>query len=566
MAYRRPLAVFAGIAVVLGAPSMALADTGGQGGSGGQAGAAGQGGSGGQAGAAGKGGSGGAGGAAGAAGQGAGGMGDPGYPVAGKGSPKAIVAKVCAEGGDPWRCMSAFPLVYDKKVELPIAFDWDTGWIPDGSALQVRFYAKLPAFTQVKLQGGINTTWPQSLTMNAFGVRGKGSLEFDYGLQIGAKGKVEVSVLGKDIKWEGDLPFVPKVDFHVKGKEFFDPWAWDPGVLATGYTPKLTLFTIDITDAIIPVPGVGGGVLLDVQGELGVHYQTENISIKPTNGTVSTKVNGPITGPDKDAVHQWQQGAWGEYLVHPEGTVHYGGVIHLLPSFYIEFLGKKFTIPVYDFQYPIDIADQAWVFDDQLIHVPLPDVRPPDDKRLTAGQTTLGEPVNIELKVKNIGEAVARLDAEVDDPAFKLLDTFAEIDPGKEGLIRVRFSPKQVGTVKGKLTVKSNDPDLPSFAFDLDGEATAPPAIPDPTTAPTSTSKPPPKGSGGSGGTPADPGKGDLTGANGESGDSGGCGCRTAPASPAGLAAPALLFCALLLRRSSPSRSRRSARRHEISR
>jgi MYXO-CTERM domain-containing protein len=451
--------------------------------------------------------------------------------------------------------MAAFPLAYKKKVELPIAFDWDTGWIPDGSALQVRLYAKLPAYSQVEMKGGVYVTWPDPLTFDTFGLRSTGKLEFDYGLQIGAKAKFSVEVLGKDYGWEGDIPFVPKVDFHVAGYRAFDPWAWEPGVLATGYTPKLTLFTVDITDALIPIPGIGGGVSLDVQGELGVRYTTDRIVVTPTNGTVTPTVDKDIEAADQKATHQWQQGAWGEYLIHPEGQMEYGGIIHLIPSFYIEILSKKFSIPIYDFEYGIDIAKQQWVFDDQLVHIPLPDVRLPEGKALTTGDVPLGEFQILELKIANIGEATARIDAAVDQASFKLLDTFAEIEPGKEDSIRVRYSPSKLGASEGKLILKTNDPDQPDFIFDLSGNAVAPPPEPEPDEPPA---KNPPKNTGGSGA--AEEGDPALSPTSSQDG---GCGCRAAPSSPRGWALAPLLLGSLLLRRSSSSRFRRTARRQE---
>lgn len=532
------------------------------------------GGSGGTAGSGGaSGGAGGVGGGAGAAGQntagtagqntagtaGSAGAEDPGYPLAGQGTPDAILAQPCGEES-PWRCMAAFPLTYKKKVELPIAFDWDTGWIPSGSALQVRLYAKLPAYSLVELQGGIFATWPDPITIEPFGLRGTGKLQFDYGLQIGAKAKFSVTVLGKDYGWEGDVPFVPKVDFHVAGYRAFDPWAWEPGVLTSGYTPKLTLFTVDITDAFIPIPGIGGGISLDVQGELGVRYTTTKIVVQPTNGTVTKEVDKDVTGPKQVATHKWQQGAWGEYLIHPEGTMEYGGVIHLIPSFYIEILTKKFSIPIYDFEYGIDIDKQVWVFDDELVHVPLPDVRAPAEDRFSTGDIPLGEFGLIELKFDNVGEAIVRLDAESDHPAFKLMDTYAEIDPGESKKLRVRYSPSKLGAVQGKVKVTTNDPDQPEFSFELDGNAVAPPPEPDPPD--TTKPKKPPKNTGGN--SASDNSSSKLADRDAQSSDDGGCGCRTAPTPSPNWSIAPLFLVSLLLRRSSSSRFRRAAARQEI--
>ena len=445
------------------------------------------------------------------------------FPEAGKGTPGAVVATACAID-NPFRCMRAEPMTFAKKVELPIAFDLDTGWIPDNSPLQVRFFAKLPAYSQVQMQAGLLATWPEAIKLDPFGLRGTGRLDFDYGLDIGGKAKAHVTIAGKDINWEGDIPGVPKVDFHVKGSRVFDPWAFDPGTLATGYTDKLTIFQVDLTDAIIPVPGVGGGIELDVQGELGVRYTTERVVITPANGTVTSTVSGVIDGPDKTAVHQWQQGAWGEYLVHPEGTMNYGGTLHLIPSFYIELLGKKIAIPVYDYPYEVDIAEQAWVFDDQLVHVPLPDIRGPEMTTLSAPAVVVGQQAIFAVPVKNVGEAPLHIEATTDSTAFKVIDAYADVAPGTDAALTVRFSPKQTGALTGKLTLSTNDPDQPTIVLDLDGTGQPePPPIepPDP---------PPTAGSGGAAGGSgaAGSGAGDKPSVEGVDSD-GGCGCRAAP-------------------------------------
>src|SRR5690606_15640658 len=76
--------------------------------------------------------------------------------------PAYVIAEYCNEFDV--ECTFA-PIEYDKTVTLPIAFDWDTGWIPQGSDLQVRFYVKLPATTRVKLGGELETTWPTAMTL-----------------------------------------------------------------------------------------------------------------------------------------------------------------------------------------------------------------------------------------------------------------------------------------------------------------------------------------------------------------------------------------------------------------
>lgn len=463
-------------------------------------------------------------GSAGSSGGGGAGGGMDTYPVADSGTPDAILAMPCSDWNEPLHCLMAEGLTYDRKVQLPIAFDWDTGWIPGGSPVQVRFYVKLPAYTHVGMQGSLQTTWPKSLELDAIGTRATGHLDFDYGLQIGAKAKVKILGFG----WEGDIPYFPNFDFHMKGNRLFDPWAWDPGTKASGYTPKLTLFQIPITDIIIPIPGLSGGIELDVQGELQVKYRTDKVVITP-HKTPSKGATPPVTKPDATTQHPWVQGAWAEYKVHPEGTVTYIGTLHLVPALYVELLGKKLAIPL-GFDYPISLTldEQTWVFDDQLVHVPLPDVRLPKDvtgESIPFGKVPTGDQKIITLKFPNIGEAKAKATAALDKKTdFTLLDSSATFGPGEEGSISVRFSPKGAGTKTAKLTLTTNDPDTPEIALTLSGEGFFPDA--------------PPAGNGGSGSGTGGSGTGAGTGAGAgqnapggpqqvdDPNQSGGCGCE----------------------------------------
>lgn len=487
-------------------------------------------------------------------------------PVADSGTPDALLAKPCEDPTEPLKCLFADPLIFDKTVKLPIAFDWDTGWIPGGSPLQVRFYVKLPAFTHVKMQGSLLTTWPDSLKLypqpGRFGV-----VNFDYGLEVGAKAKLAFKIFGQDIGWEGDIPYAPQVNFHVLGNKTFDPWGWAPGATASGFTPPLTLFQLPITDIIIPIPGISGGIELNVQGELAVNYTTEKISIKPNTNTPSKGPTPPVTKPDASTVHPWVDGAYAEYFVHPEGNVKYVGTIHLVPAIYVEVLGKKFAIPVgIDFPISLTLDEQKWVFDDQLVHVPLPNIQPPTltmPAGVDFGQVPVGDQKTISVKLPNIGEARARMVGSLPSGTpFKLLDSSAEFNLGESGEIKVRYQPKNQGPSSTKLKLETNDPDRPIIEVPLLGEGVGgdlPEYQPD--DAGTAAG-----GKAGSGGTPTGPGNNVPGGPNAggaaaaptaddEVGQAGSCGCRVVPlTSPHALWFTVVPLLFALRRRSSRTR------------
>lgn len=418
-----------------------------------------------------------------------GGAGDAGTP-----GPWDVLAAYCSDAD--LECTTA-KLAYAKTVSLPIAFDFDTGWVPQGSDLQVRFFLKIPASTTVELDGALETTWPEAMTLATPGGT-HGLLKFDYGLELGAKAKLNVSVIGVPVKWEGDIPFVPKVNFHLKAEKNFAPWAFAPNVAtATGSSDAVRLFEVNLLDMLgIPKQISKGGVALDVSGDLTAKYQTERIRIEPAKVTET-----PITSQDGTTQRAFPGGAFVEYDVFPEGRVDYSGTLHLIPTFFIEVLGKDFSLPIVNLPVSFDIGKQDFVFDPVRVHVPLPDFDDPGSA-LDFGSVAVGESKTLTLTLKNVGEAKARATSFFDASAAKAFSTPLNevlVESQKSGTLSVKFSPDRAGKLTSVLTLVTNDPDERFFKITLSGQGLgAGPA---------------------DGGTPAAPG---------EAGDDGGCGCRTA--------------------------------------
>lgn len=403
-------------------------------------------------------------------------------------------------------CTSA-PLHYDKTVQLPISFDWDTGWIPNNSDLQVRFFVKVPAETTVRLDGALKTEWPPALHHETPGLRNGGFLSFDYGIEVGAEARLDISVLGYHIKWSGDIPFVPQVDFHLKREKIFDSWAFDGSPPASAFTEELRLFEVNLLGLVgIPSQLSKGGVALDIYGELSAVYKTDRIRIEPANRDIEDK--GDSTTSD------FLGGAFAEFDVWPEGTVSYTGALHLVPTFFIEVLGFDFDIPFID--YPIDfpLGDQDFVFDPVRVHVPLPDIPTPETLEVDFGEVTVGDRGAKTVSLDNIGEAKARVVGflgATNAEHFTLLSTAGFIEASQSGDFNLRFNPKSAGAYSVELTFVTNDPDNRFITMTLKGTGVG-------------QDNPDYPGVGGSSGEGGGAGQGSAGPATG---DEAGCGCRT---------------------------------------
>lgn len=486
--------------------------------------------------------------------------------VAGTGNKTAILAKAC-EDDLLQRCARSPNIVFDKKQKPPGLgkYEIDTGWIPQGSPVAVKFALKIPAETNVHLETPLVALWPDAITLQAPGTRKTGALSFNYGLETSARVKVDADeIFGQKVYWEGDVPYVPKIQFGVSGSRTFDPWVWD-GIRAEGATDKIVIVKVNLLQVVTGIPSWLGeaGLQLTAWGELGVTYRTDRVVITPSEA--------PITKDDASTVHKFEQGAWAEYKIHPEGTVDYDGTIHISPEFVVGAFGKTFAITLYDYDYPVDLPTTPYVFDDQLVHVPLPDLRlPKDGDVIDIGKVTIGEYKLFQVAFPNVGEAQVIATTSLSDAkSFQALNKSATAEPGKDLVVKLGFQTTQPGPYTATLLIASNDPDSPYIKVTLKGEGIGVPDDPRP--------------EGGRGGSrPVDPGpeeeeeggQGGKAGAGGKkprspavatSGDEGGCGCRVTPPgeSPRGDAFALFGITSLLALR---SRARRSPPARETAR
>lgn len=390
------------------------------------------------------------------------------------------VATPCEPGA--LTCAAA-PVAFSKELELPIDGGFDTGWVPQGSPLQVHFWAQLYATSFVNLAGELETSWPEALALEAVPKPGAGALGIHYGVDIGGEAMVQVEVLGQTYTWTGPIPYVPQFDFQVDSQTDFDPWAFD-GLTVGGSTMQETLFQVDVTSFIgVNIPGLSGGIELDVKMDLDATYRTNQIRVFEPDGML---VAGGAILSDSPPVTSalYLGGPSVEYDVQPVGSIVYDGTLHLVPAFYIDTIGPDFSIPVADIPIPFSIEQKDWTFDPARVHVPLPDIElPADDSSpqtgefglpengLDFGQVWVGTSAPLALQVHNLGEADLVYSIAATDAAFVTTASELTLTPGANASIIVNFEPQTAGEVSATLVIASNDPDEPTREVALHGLA-----------------------------------------------------------------------------------------------
>lgn len=391
----------------------------------------------------------------------------------------AVDATPCTD--EPLTCQSA-PLSFSREKALPIDGGFDTGFIPQGSPLQVRLFAQLFASTAVELNGALRTSWPEVLELETPGTPQGGSLGIHYGVEVGAEAKVQVSVLGQNYSWTGPVPFVPQFDWQVEASEAFDPWAFT-GFAVNGSTQTETLFQVDVLDFIgINIPGLSGSLDLDVAMDLDARYRTQRILITHVDG--EPVEGGPIEGFGQTSLAQYLGGPSVDLDVTIDGQVRYNGVLHLVPTFSIETIGPDFSIPIVDVPVPFTYTDDHYDFEAVRVHIPLPDielegedggssggefpVEPSTD--LSFGAVEVGATRKLSLTMKNLGEASLVTSLLTSDAAFVADALDFEVLPSGETKIEVSFTPPTDGPFDAVLQIASNDPDEPVRTVQLSGE------------------------------------------------------------------------------------------------
>lgn len=374
-----------------------------------------------------------------------------------------VLAAPCA--GDARTCQHA-PLSFSKSSGSPIEFSFDTGWTPPGSPLQVHLWGLLATTTAVRLDGALDTTWPDALTLSAPGALDGGLLSYHYGVDIGAQAKIEVTILNQPYSWIGDIPYVPQIDFQVKADQVFDAWGWAPGVTATDSTEPVNLAMVDLIGLAIPIPGLEGGFALDVALDLEVTYVTDRIVIEDA-GDGEAVAGGALDGPSQETLADYAGGPAVTYDVRPEGRVTYDTTLHLIPSLYIEVLGNTQTMPLADIPVNLPSAEVDWVFDPARVRVPLPDIVAATEP-VELGTVTLGDQAVIVFPVTNDGEMPLYVTAAVGGD-FAVASDEQVIAPGDTLDLELTFAPASTGTQAKPLVLVSNDPDTPSVAVTLRG-------------------------------------------------------------------------------------------------
>lgn len=362
---------------------------------------------------------------------------------------------------------------WNWQAQLFDAIDFDSGWVPSGSPLQVRVTFRLAGETELDVGGTPTAQWPTPIELRVPGRPGTGNFRIDYGMETHAYFRFDVEVAGIRYTFEDeiDIPFLP-ADLRFAAEQVFDPFLLPPSepVRLADRTERFSLVEVDLAGSI-GIPGVGGGFRLDTEGELRAAYQTTTIVVDEAPAIFMDDEYAPLVpGDDGDF------GPGMDVAIHPEGVLDYDGAMVFFPTVFLDVVGTGFDFALAEI--PVDIVSLSndVVFDDVIVHVPLPDLVTPGP--VDFGEVPVGELAEAIVRIENEGEAPLEVQLEIARGGpFALTDTRLTIPPRSNVATALRFRTMDAGPVMSSLDLRTNDPDSPLVMVPL--SATSVVVVPD---------------------------------------------------------------------------------------
>ena len=362
-----------------------------------------------------------------------------------------------------------------------IGVDFDTGWVPGGSPVQVRMYFEMGCEFGTEMDGKGVMVWPPSMSLYFQGDPRGGDFWQNIGINFGAdiRWDIDVPVVGH---FEGTMPipYVPRIDVGCLDRDNpiaranFTPFLLSgnparPASLTCTVGPVL-VFEYDLLDLILPSITVLASAWVRIYLTVDLHSYLQG---------------------DKIVVSEHEQEITEEYgraTVYPRGapsmemTAQYFAdlshqiIVTLSPKVDFEILTFDFGFDIIDVNIPIPEMRDHWVFPPVDMDFYFPDISAATE--LDFGRTQVGRPRLKRFAVENVGfedlKFYARsalpfgVDARLGDPAEEPVTIPA---PGMDDII-VSFDPGGEGNASGILRLETNDPDEPWVDVRLLGEAT----------------------------------------------------------------------------------------------
>jgi len=223
------------------------------------------------------------------------------------------------------------------------------GWIPDGSPLQLKFDTGVREAVTAELNG-LAYLWspgPSAYELSLAG--GDGTFSIDGGIWFILLGRTNLPwPIGQ---WEFEIPFidVPHIDVTWQDSEQFTPFllTGDPErpVELWATFAQVHLFDVDITDLILPIPYVEGGVSVSAEAAMTATLQGEEVLIDGSTSVDAEAERVPVSEKS-------------HYIAEYHEQFTRGANFGVIPAFYVQLGPYRWDVdfPIDPIAIPLDLG------------------------------------------------------------------------------------------------------------------------------------------------------------------------------------------------------------------
>lgn len=346
----------------------------------------------------------------------------------------------------------------EDSVELWNGAEFDTGWVPSGSPLAVRFQIQSTGGADVEMEGQGFMGWPDGLTMAIDPIPNSGEILVDAALEAVTSIKFDIDIYS----WESEID---RRGIDVEGEAEFTPF------LLSGDVPDVVdvIFEGDTNELLewsfTVFTGVDAQITVDLGPEAITSFQGSNWYV------------------DGERLDSAGQEAWVEPLgeAYQDVQVEFVGswqssldlVLNPVFSVCVDIIGCYDLVDT-DIPIPLASDDFDQFFPSEVVAFPLPvmgDLPPRHD----FGTIEVGQTATLELPIENIGALdLEGLAYTTGSTTFSVYPEYFQAGPAATDGIVLSFTPTEEGDFEGRIVLESNDPLEPAIEIPLLASAKLP--------------------------------------------------------------------------------------------
>ena len=332
-------------------------------------------------------------------------------------------------------------LDFEDDYDVFAAAEYDTGSLPSGSPLAVRFYIESWGGAYTEFEATSQVSWPETLEHTITGVPGSGVFGLECDIDLAAV--VDLDLWGYKGSWD-----VWSTTLYLKDEVDFDPsllGGKSVSVSADGdifepFEVPLQLFTGVSLNFIVDVFPRASATLS------GLRYETNDDSVITREDGIGT-----LEVPYEPGLIEMET----IFVANLEADLQV--ILEPAMEVCVAILG---CYEVAAFEIPVDLVeyDGERRFDDVDYEHPLPSLEIPISSH-DFGEVEVGSLANMELPFKSIGvmdvEGWVRVEGSDD---LSVYPEYFFASPGNTDGVVITFAPQAEGLLSASLIVESSDP------------------------------------------------------------------------------------------------------------